>query len=569
MSREQDLQHQFLEGQITRRQFIKRSLALGVSLSSIGGFLAACAQPAAAPPSGGAAQPTQAAAQPTQAAPAVEQKLIIAGAKDVISLDPVQTNDADSQYVYDMIHDTVALLDEDGNVNPQLAESWDVSDDGLTYTYHFRQGVLFHDGGEMTADDVVFTIDRILEDKYPEGRKKEKIEMIDSYEKVDDYTVEIKLQFPYAPFPAAFGVQYIMPQAAVEEMGDEEFGKQPVGCGPFRFVEWATNDHVRIAGFDDYWMVEPNLDEITVRPIPENAVAVANIIAGDVDVITDIVGSNLPQLQRAEDRGIEILNKPGNSYYFAGFRMIEPPFTDLRFRQAVYMATDFDAAIKAVFPPELATRAYGTVPPGLWPQDVEYLKSIALQQDQERAKELFQQLIDEGVMPADYEITVAPPPDDARIRVAEIMVTNLQEIGMRTNLNQVDWATYTQLLENDQSNLIYMLGTVPAIPDPDANVRWLFSADSAHGRYLNIERFDEYPDWNAQIKQAQQSRDHDERAQIYRDLVREMMQRVVHIPLYHKNAVMAKHDYVEELDVSPLFRWNIVRPWANVRIADK
>lgn len=558
MTDHRDLQHDFLNGRITRRQFIVRSLALGVSLSSIGSFLAACAPQAVSTPQAGSE-----AAMPTEME---EQKLIIAGAKDIRSLDPHQTNDIDSALIYELVHDTVALLDPEFNVEPNLAESWEVSEDGLTYTFHFREGVQFHDGTELTADEVVFSINRILTNEFPGGEgKRVKIEMIDSFEATDDYTVEITLQFPYAPFPAAFGVQHILPQKAVEEMGDDEYGKRPVGCGPFKAIDWVPNDHVQLEAFADYWRMEPALDEVTVRPIPENAVAVANLISGDVDVITDVVGSNLPQLREASDRGVEILTEPGFSYYFAGFRMMSPPFTDLRFRKAVYMATDFDAATKAIFPPEIATRAYGTVPPGLWPQDEAYLKSIALPQDQEESRRLFDELIDEGVMDADYAITIVPPPDDARIRVGEIMATNLQEVGVKVELLLVEWATFREVRSGEQ-NIIYMLGTVPAIPDPDANVRWLFHQNGTHGTTLNIAGYDENAEWEAQIERAQQISDRDERAQIYRDLVRTFMENVFHIPLYHKNAVAAKRDYVKELEVSKLPRWDLVKPWANVHI---
>lgn len=571
MKREQSVEKEYLEGRLSRRQFILRSLAAGVSLTSIGSFLAAC---------GGAAGGEEATAVVVAAteAPVVvptstpvpmePQELIIAGAKDVIGLDPIQQNDLDSHVVLDLIMDTVGLLEADGTISPHLAESWDISEDGLTYTYHFREGVMIHDGSEFTADDVIFTIDRIMEDKYPEGRKKEKIGMIDSYRKIDDYTVEITLQFPYTPFPAAFGVQYITPKAAVERLGDEGFTKAPIGMGPFKFVEWRPNDFVALEGFDDYWLVEPALDKVTVRPIPENSVAVANLIAGDVDLISDVVGPNLQQLQGAADRGIEVLNGDGNSYFFAGFRMVNPPFTDVRFRKAVYMASDFDAAIQAIFPPEIAKRAYGTVPPGLWPEDGDYLAGLALQQDQDGAKALIQELIDEGVMAADEKVIVAPPPDDARISVAEVMVTDLQSIGVNAEILKVDWGTYTDVISGDE-NLIFMLGTVPAIPDPDANVRWLFGLDSAHSNYLNLPEFEEYPGWDALITQAQKSQDHDERVQIYTDMVRTMMELVIHIPLYNKNKVMAKRDYVKDFKVTPRSGYDLVRPWANVHIEGK
>ena len=251
---------------VRRRRFVVGAL----TLASTGVFSMACrnqspqpqapaaktdakpaeaARPAEAKPAE-AAKPTDTQA-PAKPAAATGGRLVVAGAKDIRTLDPVQNNDADSTYVYTQVHDSVARIDPQFNIQPALAESWDTSPNGLTYTYRFRKGVSFHDGSTMTADDVVFSIDRIMADRYPEGRKKEKIEMIDSYKKVDDATVEIKLKFPYAPFAAAFGAQMIVPKAAVERLGEVEFARKPIGAGPFRAVEWVPNDHVTLRGFED------------------------------------------------------------------------------------------------------------------------------------------------------------------------------------------------------------------------------------------------------------------------------------------------------------------------------
>src|SRR5262249_54280905 len=197
------------------------------------------------------------------------------------------------------------------------------------------------------------------------------------------------------------------------------------------------------------------------------------------------------------------------------------------------------AALMALCPPEIATRIDGPNPPGLWPEDQEFLRSIALKRDPDKAKELFAQLVAEGVMPKEYRVQVTPPPDDARGRIAEVMVTNLKELGVDAEVLQVDWATYLKLLEQSDQSSIYMLGTTPAIPDPDAVMRWLFSKDGAHGRYLNIGQFSDYPAWDAELKTAQASQNREERARIYRELARTMMQLVMHVPLYTKDAIMA------------------------------
>lgn len=206
------------------------------------------------------------------------------------------------------------------------------------------------------------------------------------------------------------------------------------------------------------------------------------------------------------------------------------------------------------------------MPPGLWPQDQQYLQRIAPKQDKAHAKALFQQLVNEGVMLPGYPVTIAPPPDDARVQIAEVMVTNLREIGVNAVMERVEWATYNDLLGQGNENLVFMLGTTPAVPDPDANVRWLFGKDGAHGQYLNIGHFKEDAAWDAQINQAQVSQDKATRTRLYREIVRTMMNEVIHIPLYYKNAIMAKRADVKDLDVSPLFEWDIVKPWANVYV---
>jgi ABC-type transport system substrate-binding protein len=149
------------------------------------------------------------------------------------------------------------------------------------------------------------------------------------------------------------------------------------------------------------------------------------------------------------------------------------------------------------------------------------------------------------------------------------MVTNLKELGMNAEVTQVDWTAYTNLLEQGTQNVVYFLGTIPSIPDPDASIRWLFSKDGAHGRYLKISQFKDYPTWDAQMLKAESSLNQEERSKIYLDLTRTMMQQVYHIPLYYKNAVMAKHDYVKALDVDALYVWDVVKPWANVYVEGK
>jgi peptide/nickel transport system substrate-binding protein len=496
------------------------------------------------------------------------QSLRVAIENDVLNLDPVQANDSNSIPVYGLIHDPIALVDSTGTVTPNLAESWEKSEDSLTYTYTFRQGVTFHDGSPLTADDVVFTIDRIMANAFPAGRKKEKIDMIASYQKTGDYTVEVTLQYPYAPFPAAFGLQSIQPKAVIAAMGEEAYGQKPVGCGPFKAVEWVANDHVKVERYDGYWLKQPMLTDVEFRPIPESTVAAANMLAGDVDASLYVTSASLKAL--SGDDSIEVLNKTGLSYFFGGFRMKQAPFTDLRFRKAVYFSTDFDAAIASTFEPEIAVRAYGPVPPGLWPQDGDYLKSIAPKQDKDEARRLFDELIAEGVMAADYKIPILPYPEDARGKIAEILITNLKEIGVDLDVIRLDRAAYSAHVRTTEDNCIFFFGTTPSFPDPDANLRWLYGKEGVHGGYLNIAALPEDEAWEASLRTAQQSQDQAEREQIYTDLQRQFVENVLHLPLYYLNALLAKKKYVQQLDVDPgLGALDLVTPDVNVYLSGR
>lgn len=495
---------------------------------------------------------------PGHSGPAGPNTLVIGGAKDIVSPDPYRTNDADSAYVYQLIFDPLATIGPDGRVRPMLAERWDVSADGLTYTFQLRKGVKFHNGDEVTADDVVFSLRRAFDPANAAGRKAENIRVIKNYAAVGRDKIQITLEFPFAPFPAALSSLFIQPRKAVEAAG-AQFEKQPIGSGPFKLVEWVINNRVVLEANPNYWLKKPQLERVIIRPIPDSSTAAAALLAGDIDTTAVVTAANLPVLKR--DPSIEIVRAPANNYVFLGFRMLKPPFADIRFRRAVYMSLNWDAAIKTLVPPDLGSRAYGSVPPSLWPRDDEALREIALKEDDEQAKRLFQALIAEGVMPKDFKVIVAPPPDDTRIKLAEVLVVNLRENGVNAEIIRLEWATYVNYIQGDVMS-IYMLGTIPAFPDPDANLRWLFSSSSQQAKFLNLK--DSALD--DKLVMAQRTRTQRDREAIYRDIQRDMMRNVYHIPMYYLNNVIAQRKVVKGLRPSQYWRWELVTPWSSVSL---
>ena len=352
-----------------------------------------------------------------------------------------------------------------------------------------------------------------------------------------------------------------MPKDVAEKLG-KNFGNAPVGSGPFKFVEWIPGDHITLERNPAYWMVKPSLERLIFKPIPDKSVATMALATGELDIIEDIPGPNLAMLGKNKD--VVIDNVPGVNYFFVGFKMFGPPFDQKAFREAVYSAVDMDGAIKAIFKEGTGIRAYSAIPPGLWPDDREYLTKHAVRKDPTKARKLFDQLIAEGKMVRDFPVIIRVNQDPIRVKLGEIMVTELKSIGVNASLEVMEWGAYINALKG-QSQFMYMLGTTPAILDPDAVLNWLFSSDSNHGKFLNLtnKRIDEL------LLTGRKSATRAERDKVYLEAQRIALGEIYHIPAYHSNFVQGYRKRVHDFHASPFWRWDIVTPFANVWVDPK
>jgi peptide/nickel transport system substrate-binding protein len=563
---------------LSRRAFLRRAgLFAGMSL------LAACAPAPAAPPakeappareapkaapaapaagSGAAAvKPAEQTPATAPAKPAAEQRLIIGAGSEASHLDPMRSNDSASQYAYNLIYDRLVTLDEKLQPAPAAAESWEVSPDGTAYTFKLRKGIKFHDGSDLTAEDVKFSFDRILDPKNASD-KRSFISMVKQVDVVDPGTVRMTLDAPYAPFIFQ-ARQHILPRAAVEKVGDD-FTRRPVGSGPFKFVEWNTNDRLVLARNDGYWLARPNLAQVVLKPIPDRAVAASNLLAGDVDVIEAVNAASFAQLQA--NPNVQVLSVPTPNYQWIGFAQMghQAPFNDKRFRQAVYNALDVDGLAKALFPQqELGIRAYATLTPEWWPGgDYEAMRALALKKDPARAKQLFEELVRDGVMPADYTVRMIVNQGD-RQRSGEVVVTSLKAIGRPAEVQVMEFGAYLERLRKKEEALLYMLSTIPQAPDPDASLHWLFFSKGTHGGFLGLPSDTEL---DQQILKARASSNKGEREKIYDDVMRHVIGDVYHIPISFQNIVVAHSGRVQGLKPSPLWDWNLTTAFTNVQV---
>jgi peptide/nickel transport system substrate-binding protein len=305
---------------------------------------------------------TPTAAQPAgDAEPAQGGTIVVALAEAPVSLDPADHRSRPSETVIRNMFDGLVTRDTRSGVHLQLAESLDWVDD-QTLEVKLRQGVKFHNGSEMTADDVVFTFERVINEnaiEYPEPHSSPRrglIAPLESIEKVDATTVRMHFNAPWPPAMQLLVHQQIVPKAYIEEVGTQGFIEKPVGTGPFQFVSARDGlTEVVLERFADYYGGSPDLapvgpacvDRVIFRVIPEASTRAAALLAGEVQIVQS-VPSDLVSRLKANDN-VAVKTAPGTQPKWVELNVNRPPFDDVRVRQALNYAIDKKLLIREIF----------------------------------------------------------------------------------------------------------------------------------------------------------------------------------------------------------------------------
>jgi len=304
--------------------------------------------------------------QQQQEPPAVEEAaggstIVVALAAAPVSLDPADHRDRSTETILRNMFDGLVTRDTRSGVHLELAESLEWLDD-TTLQVKVREGVKFHNGDEMTADDVVYTFERIINEnaiEYPEPHsspRKGLITPLESIEKVDDYTVIMHFNAPWPPAMQLLVHQQIVPKAYIEEVGTEGFIKNPVGTGPFKFVAARDGlDEIEMERFDDYYGGSPELepvgpacvDRVIFRVIPEASTRAAALLAGEVQIIQAVPSDMIGRL--SESNNIVVKTAAGTQPKWVELNVGQPPFDDVRVRQALNYLIDKDLLIEEIY----------------------------------------------------------------------------------------------------------------------------------------------------------------------------------------------------------------------------
>ncbi len=352
----------------------KSVVLIGLSVLLI--FVAACAQaPGPGAPSG-----------PGPAQPPIEKVITIAQYADAVSLDPQDTNDNASYSIEKPMLEGLVGFNEKMEQIPQLAEKWDASPDAKAYTFYLRKGVKFHDGTPFNAAAVKANFDRV---RNPDNKLKRYTlyKVISQIDVIDEYTVRFTLAEPFGAMIATFAhpAGGINSPTAVEKYG-KDYGKNPIGTGPYKFAEWVPNDHITMVKNADYWDKAngPKVDKMIVKPVPEAGTRIAMLQKGDAQFINDVPYAQAETVKN--DKNLSLAANESIYTYWLSMNVQKKPFDKLEVRQALNYAIDKDAIIKAVLhgygkPTEspVAPQVWGYSKVKVYPYDLAKAKALLAQ----------------------------------------------------------------------------------------------------------------------------------------------------------------------------------------------
>ena len=437
-------------------------------------------------------------------------------------------------------------------VEPALAESWDISEDGTTYTFHLREGVKFHDGSAFDAEAVKFNFDRMLDEDHPYHDTGPFplaffFSSVEEVTVIDPLTVEFTLSAPFAPFLSnlAYPTGLIVSPAAVEEYG-ADYGRNPSGTGPFSFAEWQSNTHVILNANGDYWDGAPELETVVFRPITDANTRTAEMLAGGIDLMVEVPPVSLSEF---EGDDFTVVEQAGPHVWFLILNAKEGPFADKLVRQAANYAVNKTALVENVLE-GTAEVAAGPIPPAFaWAYD-ESLEPYAY--DPDKAREL---LAEAGV--EDPELTFYVTEGGSGmldpVAMGTAIQADLEAVGFDVAIETYEWNTFLGEVNPGLEGKADMAEMAWMTNDPDTlpylalrSDAWPDKGGFNSGYYSN-------PEVDELLETARVSTSQDERAAAYKE-----MQQIVQedapwlfVANWKQNAVTS--DAVENFALEPSF----------------
>jgi peptide/nickel transport system substrate-binding protein len=370
---------------------------------------------------------------------------------DPVSMDPQVGESGPKINVLIHMFDTLTAINDDMEIVPQAAESWEVSEDNLTWRIKLRHDIHFWNGAPLDANAVKYTIDRTmneelraqgLNDAFPS-----RVKLVGA-EVVDDYTVDIITETPQPLMPMWLTYLLILEPSHYESISFDEASINPMGSGAFKFVEWVKDDHVTLERNPDWWGGQPQISKLIFRPVPEAAVRLSELETGAADLVVDLKPEDMARV--ATMPNARIASVQGGRRIHIGFNTHLDYFKDTRVRQAFNYAVNWDeinqALLGGLAPDRLVTVSAGWVPEDLKPYPY----------DPEKAKAL----LAEAGFPMDKQLIINTP--NGRylkdVEIAQAVAAQLGQIGLQVEVVPLEWSVMNEMIQNKDMKDMWLLG---------------------------------------------------------------------------------------------------------------
>ncbi|ARF13792.1 ABC transporter substrate-binding protein [Sporosarcina ureae] len=466
-----------------------------------------------------------------------ENKTLVFGrGGDSTSLDPSRVTEGETFKVTANLFETLLNFGEqDTTVQPGLAKEYDTSEDGLTYTFQLEEGVKFHDGTDFNAEAVVKNFERWANgdaDTFPYynsmfgGFKDDEDHVIESVKADGESTVIITLKRPQAPFLKNLAMSmFAISSPEAFEKGDDEYERNPVGTGPFKFVEWKPNETITIEKNEEYWQEGlPKLDRVIFQAIPDNSARLNALLSGEIDLADGINPADGAKIE--DNDALQLFERPSMNVGYLGLTVTREPFDKKEVRQAMNYAIDKQSIIDSFFEgrAEVAKNAMPSSISG-YNDEVE-----AYAYDPEKAKELLKEAgLEDGFEMELWAMPVPRPYMPDGTKVAEAIQSNLADVGIKAKIVSYEWATYLDKASKGEADA-FMLGWTGDNGDADNFLYVLLDEDNIGSNNYTYFKNDET---HKLFLEAQTEVDEDKRIELYKQAQEILHEEAPWVPLAH------------------------------------
>lgn len=448
----------------------------------------------------------------------------IAGEPD--QLDPHKTTSYFSFEVLENVFDTLVAPDENLEMQPALAESWDLSEDQLTWTFHLRDDVAFHDGSPFTSADVAYSLTRIIDEELANAWR---LSAVTGITTPDERTVQIDVAQPTPNLLSSLGGFKGMAIVQQQNVESGDITTQPVGTGPFSLTAYTPGDTIELEANPDYWDGAPGVGGVTFSFLSEGSTAIAALKSGEIHWTDSIPAQQLEQLQQDEQvvTGLE----PSTDYWYLALNQQRAPWDDVRVRQAIGYAIDRDAIAQVT--------SYGTAEVNqlaIPRQSAWYTEFDEYRTDPDRAAELLEEAgVDGGALTLDLLASSDYP---ETVTAAQVIADNLKPLGIEVSIRQPDFATWLDEQNTGNFDMLMMawLGNI----DPDDFYYAQHHSDGAS----NAQGYSN-PEVDELLDAGRIETDTEARKQIYAEAARRIAEDASYLYLYNPSVIQAWSPDVE------------------------